>query len=158
MKSEHQIRVEEFMRKAEQELPSGPSMPSQYIRTLRARLILEEALETVQALGVAVHLESSYGLVGVYIAGLRYFSAGDHDLVEAVDGCCDLRVVTTGTLSALGVQDESVQKIVDDANLRKFGPGSYKDVDGKWIKPPDFVPPQEALVLELQQQAQAARV
>jgi predicted HAD superfamily Cof-like phosphohydrolase len=151
MKSPHQMRVEDFMRKAEQDVPNKPTTPSQAVRLLRARLIFEEAMETIHALGV--------GMKGT-LSSPEFYPTPDFIWVDVVDGCCDLRVVTTGTLSALGVQDESVQCIVDEANLRKFGPGGYKDANGKWIKPPNFIPPQEALVLELQQQAaraQAAR-
>ena len=42
------------------------------------------------------------------------------------------------------------QKEVDQANLRKFGPGSYERDDGKWIKPPDWTPPDILGVLERQ--------
>jgi predicted HAD superfamily Cof-like phosphohydrolase len=71
-------------------------------------------------------------------------------MVEIVDGCADVIVVTTGTLSACGVADSAVQNEVDQANLRKFGPGSYKREDGKWMKPPDFRPPDIEAVLAAQ--------
>jgi len=59
-------------------------------------------------------------------------------------------VVTIGTLIAFGVDDEPVLEEVDQANLRKFGPGSYERDDGKWIKPPDWTPPDILGVLERQ--------
>ncbi len=134
MRSEHQKRVDEFMRLANQELPITPVMPGAAVRKLRANIILEEALETIQGLGFTVTLrpfDNSFGLEETCAP----------NLIEAVDGCCDLRVVTTGTLSALGVSDEPVQLEVDLNNLAKFGPGGYRREDGKWMKPPGHQPP-----------------
>ncbi|RME85522.1 MAG: hypothetical protein D6785_04320, partial [Planctomycetota bacterium] len=54
MKSPHQKRVEEFMRLAGQEIPEVPTLPDEKTRLLRSKLILEEALETIHALGFAV--------------------------------------------------------------------------------------------------------
>ena len=144
MKTTHQLRVESFMSLAGQDVPSKPTIPITAVRALRARLILEEAFETVHALGFDVmvrHLREPLKIEHMEVWG----NQPGFSLIDVVDGCCDLRFVTTGTLSAIGVQDEMVQKIVDDANLRKFGPGGYRDKGGKWIKPPDFVGPEPEL-------------
>ena len=66
---------------------------------------------------------------------------GDADLCAIVDGCCDLSVVTIGTLSACGVPDELFLKLVDENNLAKFGDGHSIREDGKLIKPSDHKPP-----------------
>ena len=113
------------------------TIPDEHTRLLRARLILEEALETLHALGVEVQLGSQE----VTIEHCRLIPSGQVDLEGVVDGCADISVVTIGTLIAFGVDDESVFKEVDEANLRKFGPGGYVRADGKWIKPPDWRPP-----------------
>ena len=107
-RSAHQRRVDEFMRRAEQEVPGSPCIPTENVRMLRAELILEEALETVVELG--------------FIASVEIEMDPDQtaDLVEIVDGCCDLSVVTTGTLSACGVSDIELQRLVDESNLAKF--------------------------------------
>jgi hypothetical protein len=69
-------------------------------------------------------------------------------MVELVDGCCDLSVVTIGTLSACGVSDDPFLMEVDQNNLDKFGDGhSYRE-DGKLIKPPDHQPPRIEELLE----------
>jgi len=47
------------MQQAGQETPSKPTIPDEATRLLRARLILEEALETISALGVEMNLASS---------------------------------------------------------------------------------------------------
>jgi hypothetical protein len=53
-KSAHQQRVEKFMALANQEVPSRPTMPDEKTRRFRAKIILEEALETIKGLGFSV--------------------------------------------------------------------------------------------------------
>ncbi len=148
MRTPHQQRVDEFMRLAGQELPTVPTEPSREVRELRARLILEEAMETIAALGVQVRILGEPH--GVSSGDFALEAICDMNLVEVVDGCCDTIVVATGTLSACGVSDDAVQRAVDESNLAKFGPGSYKRDDGKWMKPPGFKPPNIAEILEQQ--------
>ena len=152
IRSEHQQRVDEFMVLAGQDVPATPVMPDGPTRVLRARLMLEEVLETVtKGLGVSVTFEDGLGSLMVVDTktNLRLAADLEHDIVEAVDGCCDLRVVTTGTLSALGVDDAEVQLLVDDNNLAKIKNGTRR-ADGKFIKAPDHQPPDIASELRRQ--------
>ena len=132
--SPHQQRVERFMQLADQHVPLQAFVPNRKTRELRAKLILEEAAETIQALGFSLTHDPNTG-------GLAVKPSGDCDVEGVLDGCGDLSVVTIGTLSAFGIPDEPVLAAVDHANLRKFGPGSYQREDGKWMKPPDWQPP-----------------
>lgn len=139
-KSPHQVRIEEFMRQAEQVIPVPPTMPPEEVRQLRARLILEEALETIEALGFDV-----IPFQVPHQGGLEYrvvTNGKPCDVVKTVDGCCDLSVVTIGTLSAFGLPDNPFLCAVDQSNLAKFKGDGYKDEHGKWIKPSDWEPPQ----------------
>lgn len=125
-----------FMKHAGQELPDEIGIPSEAVRKLRAALILEEALETVKALGFnatvrGVSVQKNIDLMAAYTP----------DLEEVFDGCADLSVVTEGTLIAFGMPDRALYHLVDLNNLEKFGPGSRKREDGKWIKPPGHRPP-----------------
>ena len=140
MPTPHYERVKEFMQKVGQDTPSRLTTPEEKTRILRAKLILEEALETVSAMGVEVRTGGEDGVV-IEEETLYYTAPGDVDLVEVVDGCADISVVTTGTLIAFGVDDEPVLEEVDESNLRKFEPGSYRREDGKWMKPPGWTPP-----------------
>lgn len=151
MKTEHQRRVEKFMQLAGQEVPTFPTIPSPEVAELRARLILEEAIETISALGVAIYWEKCClnPFREYREKDFQYKATDNPDLVSIIDGCCDIRVVTTGTLSALGIPDELFQEEVDHNNLSKFGPGGYRDVQGKWIKPPDHQPPKINSLLKL---------
>lgn len=153
MKTEHQLNVENFMLLAGQAVPSTPMIPSEDIRRLRAKLIFEETLETIKALGFSIEIDMgpSQGLLVLdEIDGdeVMLCAGLEPDLEQIVDGCCDIKVVTTGTLSACGVQDHAYQNEVDHNNLAKFGPGHSRRADGKLIKPPDHKPPRIIELLE----------
>lgn len=151
MKSRHQMQVEAFMLRAKQEVPVVPTEPSESVRILRAKLILEEALETIrQGLGVDVWIEDHVNSVGHNIgtAPLVFKVFQPFDMLETIDGCCDVAVVNTGTLSACGISDIEFQNEVNENNLRKFGPGHKIREDGKLIKPPNHQPPNLGRVLD----------
>ena len=151
LKSAHQRRVEQFMKNAGQAVPHAPTMPDLKTRMLRARLIMEEARETVRALGLDATIPPQMNRGEVHWNnGIGIYERGEPDLIEVADGCADISVVTIGTLSACGISDTEVLEEVDESNLRKFGPGGYRDDGGKWIKPKDWTPPKIKEVLELQ--------
>jgi predicted HAD superfamily Cof-like phosphohydrolase len=127
------------MQKVGQETPTEVFVPEADIRVLRAKLILEEALETVEALGVSVR--AGEGGPMIEEESLQYSHGNPVDIEGVVDGCADISVVTIGTLIAFGIDDEPVLEEVDAANLRKFGPGGRMREDGKWLKPPDWTAP-----------------
>jgi len=119
----HYRRVKQFMVNAAQDTPNAPGMPDEKTRILRAKLIYEEVMETIgKGFGVKIHGGTS--LVGPNgDATPMEFSINpdvEPDMVEAVDGCIDISVVTIGTLIALGVPDKPFLEAVDAANLAKF--------------------------------------
>jgi predicted HAD superfamily Cof-like phosphohydrolase len=145
MPTPHQRRVRAFMQRAGQDTPTEVTVPDRNTRILRAKLILEEALETIEALGVEVWAKGSGGSeevgLGSTDTSLQFVNSGQVDLEGVADGCADISVVTQGTLIAFGIDDEPLLEEVDEANLRKFGPGGYRRDDGKWMKPADWQPP-----------------
>ena len=146
MPTEHYQRVKTFMEKVGQSTPTEVVVPDERTRLLRARLILEEALETVHALGISVRVKGN----PIEINSCEFTPDKSVDLEGIADGCADISVVTVGTLIAIGIEDEALLREVDEANLRKFGPGSYAREDGKWMKPLDWTPPDIASVLSNQ--------
>ena len=140
-RTKHQKNVDAFMILAQQMLPGKPTIPDEKTRELRARLILEEALEAVEALGFKPRVEDERGLVTLAIDAIEFYPNEGPNLAQIIDGCCDIKVVTTGTLSACGIPDDAFQELVDQNNLAKFGPGGYRREDGKWVKPPGHQPP-----------------
>ncbi len=150
--SDHYDRVAEFMRLAKQKLPDSPTMPSEKVRQLRAKLILEEALETIHALGFTVVLVAR-GSGRLRPLGLEELSVElphKPNLIQIADGCADIMVVTTGTLISAGIPDKPLQELVDQNNLDKLKPGHIIREDGKLIKPLGHKPPDiEGLLKEL---------
>lgn len=143
--TEHGQRIRDFMKLAGQECPPKPTLPSEEVRKLRARLILEEALETITALGIHVMLDG----VSLQQRDYELVANCEPNLVEIVDGCADISVVTIGTLIACGVPDDPILREVDLNNLAKFGPGGYRDAGGKWIKPPNHQPPRIGHIIDV---------
>ncbi|MFG0261004.1 MAG: hypothetical protein ACF788_01240 [Novipirellula sp. JB048] len=144
MQTAQQRRVESFMIAAGQTARAVPAKPSPEERILRAKLIIEEALETCSALGVAVVLETAgqSGEVEHHAVSeefLTFHHVLNFNMAEAVDGCCDVMVVTLGTLSCLGVGDVHVMNAVLDANDAKMT-GPIRE-DGKRLKPEGWQPP-----------------
>lgn len=141
-KTPHQQRVEALMFRAHQAAPDFPCEPSEAVRILRARLIVEEVLETLDALGVKISIRDEHDEpVGVGFEDLEFAAVGTADIVDVADGCADISVVTIGTLSAFGIADDVLLALVDYNNLAKFGPGHSYNEFGKLLKPAGHKPP-----------------
>ncbi len=141
-KSSHQRRVEAFMRGSGQAVPSFPQMPTEGTRKLRAALILEECLETIEALGYRIVLKDG----SPALTPVPYNSS--FSLEKIIDGCCDVQVVTTGTLSACGVPDMPFLIEVDRNNMDKVEhPCRNYDTNGKLLKPKGHSPPRITEIL-----------
>jgi predicted HAD superfamily Cof-like phosphohydrolase len=146
--SHHFQRVWEFMQKALQACRLLPEVPPLEERVLRAKLITEEALETVKALGFSPRVflkHAGAGSVPVELNDMIFVPDREPSLEEIADGCADVMVVTTGTLIACGIPDLPLLKIVDENNLTKVGPGSKIRSDGKVLKPEGYVGPQKEI-------------
>jgi predicted HAD superfamily Cof-like phosphohydrolase len=151
----HVEKVRTFTKLAGQGIPEKSEVPPYKVRELRARLILEEAFEAVEALGVKtaleyIDLEEDSGFDSGFLV---YRDAVEIDgfevrLEDIAKECADIHVVTTGTTVACGINTEKAQELVDNNNLDKFGPGHSFREDGKLIKPPGFKSPdmKESLV------------
>jgi len=127
-RSAHQQRVDEFMRLAGRTLPQTPTIPDVDTRRLCGALILEESLETIEALGFLASVEINRNPDGVTQEMVSYlYEHGKPDLEKSVDGCIDTRYVCTYTLSSLGVSDRRPQELIDAANLAKFDPPHCPD-------------------------------
>lgn len=164
--SDHYVKVSELARKIGHDLPAAPTVPDSETRILCARLVMEEALELVEALGVQLFvLPCCYAAADaterfqldpsdVKVGGqLEFSAAGEVDLGAVANEAADSRVVATFAMALCGIADESVQSAVDNANLAKFGPGGYKDpTTGKWVKPKDHKKPDFSEIIRLQRE------
>lgn len=144
MPTEHYKRVRAFMKGAKQKVRNTPGLPNGKTRVLRAKLIIEEALETVAALGVDCRVNLGDDCkYEVLMDRLEFNDLGEEhvSMKEVADGCADIHVVTTGTLVSFGIDDEALLQEVDESNLAKLGPGHSFRADGKLLKPKDWTPP-----------------
>ena len=128
---DHLTSVRIFMTKAKQTTSFAVRCPSPEERILRAKLIYEEAMETIEALGVD------------HILG-KFVDAGEdnYDPVGVLDCVAGLSVVSCGTLISCGLDGvfpEALER-VDRNNMEKVGLGSVIREDGKILKPAGFVP------------------
>lgn len=147
----HQIRVEKMMAGFGQEVPEAPlasESVSDKLRVLRARLIMEECLETVVD-GLGVEVTDRCG-GAINFAGLGFEALlGKFNMTEFADGCADVSVVTIGSLSAFGIKDAPLLREVDANNQAKIDNGKT-DAHGKFVKHPDHKGPDIAGVLRRQ--------
>lgn len=112
-----QEMVLEFMKTFKQYAPPTPAMPDYATRELRAKLILEESLETIAALGITVTPKGGELKKDEY----TFSQGGEPDMVEIVDGLADLHYVGyCGTANACGIDMEAAFKEVHRSNMSKL--------------------------------------
>ena len=138
----HIENVQEFMKKAGQNVPESLTVPDEQTRLLRAKLVMEEALEMCAALGVGINPKYD----GDYIestSDLYFYIKDGVNLTEIADAAVDLLWVgVTGPMIDIGCVDklqECVQE-VDRSNLSKFIDGHRCPDSGKWIKGRSYSP------------------
>ena len=141
--SAHYQRVKEFHKKGNQPHSDKPRELSAKERELRAALILEEALETIEGLGIHVAIVGLRDATHYDVDTESTFELTPmdyYDPIEVIDGCADLIYVTTGTMVQMGIKDKGPQEEVDYSNLTKFRDGYSVRYDGKIIKSPLYEP------------------
>lgn len=157
--------TKDFMRAFKQEVPSWVIEPTINVRKMRARLILEEALETIEAMGLAPRTIKGEFLIADEVKHYTYVNEKHPELDKVLDSIVDLDVVNKGTAIAFGFSEELLQKAekaVYESNMSKLW--SYRsskpehtssfcfydngnprfivtDATGKVIKPPTYKVP-----------------
>jgi predicted HAD superfamily Cof-like phosphohydrolase len=105
--------VKQFMTVMEQEVPSKVCDPGFAVRHLRAKLILEEALETVRALGFG----PLFNNMEVEMKDLELVELYEFNFEEVFDGLLDLDYVgLQGTSIALGLSEEQTAKGIEEVH------------------------------------------
>lgn len=170
------LQVSAFMDKFQHPVVFRPTTPPLFRLKLRARLIAEEAVETVEAMcfpGCVSGPPSAANWKPEDIARLlrelrpgqdyTIFTAASallmagidmavartftlSEMAKVVDGMADLDYVVEGARLEWGIDGERVADIVHTANMTKH---LAVDEHGKLTKPADFVPPDEAIEREL---------
>lgn len=127
------------------------TMPDEATRLLCARLIFEEARETIGALGFLIAPVKDYNpfdnpefeIVNDGVYPLKPNEVAP-TMVQIIDGCCDTIYVATYCLTLMGVPDVPHMEEVCKANDAKFPNGvatPHPTVPGKYGKPVGWVPP-----------------
>lgn len=153
-----QAMVNEFHEKTNSTVGDSPELRDP---ELRAKLIMEEAVETIAAMGFAVvatiynrddrdpegeeRLNEVHGDVldmgSAFWRELASFTKTHSapDFEEAIDGLCDLIYVVLGSAVAWGIDLDPFFREVQRANMEKLK-GPKRD-DGKQLKPEGWQPP-----------------
>lgn len=132
----YQRNVLDFHGVMNQPAPSEATIKD-YPFELRAKLILEEALEFTEACGLKLRADLFDG------PQLARKKNNDGDVEpnwpEMIDALCDILYVTFGAAVAMGVDLDPFFAEVQRANMAKAG-GPVRE-DGKRLKPPGWTPP-----------------
>ena len=112
-----------------QELPEKPTQRNEAIAKFRAKIILEEAFETItKGLGLEIQIPTNdpdfvYIDAGdeKLVEGIRFQKKREIDLVELADGLADGDYVfSSGTANAFGIDLEPVFDCVHESNMTKL--------------------------------------
>lgn len=141
--------VKDFMLAAGQTVRTKPTVAPFDERVLRVKLLLEETLELAQASGVKVSLNGE----AIDEEKIQYILDGDVDMILVADSIADISYVNYGAALCYGIDMEPIEQFVQDANMAKFGEGSYKRPDGKWMKPANWESPDKLINEELHRQS-----
>lgn len=120
------------------DLPQG-KYPQITNADFRARLIMEEAVETVEAM-------TGRNCEFAYVGGrMNAREDAQQDIVKMIDGLCDLIYVTIGAAVQMGIDLEPFWDEVQRTNMAKVG-GEIRE-DGKRLKPEGWKPPEIRKIL-----------
>lgn len=138
--SEHQARVEAFLRGIRRPIPDVPTVASRELLATMGRTLLEETLEWLQAAGLKLSLEGddeSCPSISFSECRIEIDPTKEPNLVEMAKEAADVSVVTIGNMLSCGIRDADILRAVDENNLLKVSTGSYDSVSGKFIKAPN---------------------
>jgi predicted HAD superfamily Cof-like phosphohydrolase len=121
-----------------QAVPGEPTMPSDDVVKLRARLVAEETCEFLRSLFHGTHVSDLIAYAFDRIDYAIEYGTVNVDMVEMVDATIDLDYVVEGTRLAFGINGAPLWDEVHRANMAKVG-GPV--VNGKQLKPEDWEAP-----------------
>lgn len=138
--------VATFMRACDQEVPNTPTIPDEKTMRLRCKLIMEEALEFVEAAGfrvasVAPH-DNHRGQKIVDRKAIEIEKITEPNLPEMAKELSDLNYVSYGAASAIGINLEEIHTEVQRSNMTKVAKDGkvIKNEFGKVVKPSTYEP------------------
>lgn len=164
-KNPMQYAIEEFMRRCDQDVAAYPQLPTEAVRTLRIRLMVEELLGAIDPNEFILDENGQLIQDGGYYVELLIKNKSNEliasmlkgDLVGVADGLADVLYVVIGTAVAYGIDIQEVFDEVHRSNLSKTVWNEEeqrwyieKDEFGKGIKPPTYSPADITPIIERQ--------
>lgn len=141
--------VTAFHRAFDLAIGDRPGVPEDREVRLRANLISEEFLETIESLFCKSRLaRAALWLVRKLLGLVARRARVRVDFPAFADGLADLMYVAEGGFVAFGIDSRPVHAEVQRSNMAKVG-GSRR-ADGKWLKPSGWTPPDIEGVLRAQ--------
>ena len=137
---DHIDAVKKFKLGAGQSAPDTKTEPTDAEKITCVRLLIEEALEMAEALGVSVRQNYDGGTEVNRADDFYYICDNETNFVEVLDAAVDIMWVgVTGPLALCGMSDKLVPALaaVDANNLLKLANGHKCPTTGKFIKPKD---------------------
>lgn len=115
---------------------------------LRLSLVVEEAIEFVNACGYSLNVETVTTDEGTYTGeiNMQLIHTGKPNIVEIADALGDLDYVVEGTRLTWGIPRQAVADEIQRSNMAKVG-GPRDPNTGKQLKPANWTPPDIAGVL-----------
>jgi predicted HAD superfamily Cof-like phosphohydrolase len=155
--NKQQKMVEEFMRLGHQlsygKVPK-PDIGGTFPFELRVKLLLEEVIEFAQACGFDTFVDANHDTQELESSIVP--NLDKPDMINMIDGLCDILYVAYGAACAMGIDLEPFFKEVHESNMTKLDPNggfAKKREDGKGLKPEGFKPPDLRPILHGQQAA-----
>jgi predicted HAD superfamily Cof-like phosphohydrolase len=150
-----QDQVKYLMSHSQQETPAQPAIPSKAVRVGRLKWLAEELCELANAWGIEFDLNNTGGTTDNFTAWPAPKPLFKEDSVEAIveayDASLDLIVFAIGNGVAMGTDLQPGWDEVHRSNLSKFTDGWMRvREDGKWIKGPNYSPPQLKGIIQQQ--------
>lgn len=127
-------QVKRFMELGDQPMRTSPGIPDEETIVLGISLIKEECVELIDSITALVDVDQKEAYVKA--------------LAKVADAIGDILYVTAWNGLAWGFPMPEIMEEIQRANLEKFGPGSWKDENGKVRKPPHWQPPDLEKVLK----------
>jgi predicted HAD superfamily Cof-like phosphohydrolase len=137
-----QTQVAAFMREFNQPIAPAPSIPSKEVVALRARLVVEEVFEMMEALYGKM---PEWDVAQALIRDVMRVRTPRVDLSKLADAFGDIDYVVEGARLAFGIEGGAVADAIHVSNMEKVG--GQRRGDGKQLKPAQWQPPDVAGIL-----------
>lgn len=96
-------------------------------RLLRGKLLLEEVLETLTAMGLTLCIDGAMANQAFVEITVAHVEGARYDPIETADGLGDIKVICNGTAAQFGIPQEDVDLEIWASNMTKL------DADGQPI-------------------------